>query len=157
MTGFCSYFSQSIAQDEALCGNLERWTPPLFEPPARDNTRKDSLVSLFIFRLAFSLCKARYWRSPHSAFFDDTHVYDLKYSLYREHEALQYISAYNAQIDEPLVIKALANPVICVAIGTIKRDSVSYLDTSVGSLLAELYPEERSALLANVLFANTKP
>lgn len=33
-----------------------------------------------------------YWRDPHSAFFDDRHVYDLKYSLFREHEAFQHIS-----------------------------------------------------------------
>ncbi|EED16772.1 conserved hypothetical protein [Talaromyces stipitatus ATCC 10500] len=118
---------------------------------------KTFLASVFLFTLTFGWCKVRFWRDPHSAFFDDTHVYDLKYSLTREHEARQFISAYNAQTDGPPALKASPTPVVCVAVTTVKRDGVNYLDASVGSLLAGLYPQERSALSVNVLFADTDP
>ncbi|KAB8074374.1 hypothetical protein BDV29DRAFT_156733 [Aspergillus leporis] len=115
------------------------------------------LASLLLYGLAFEYCRLHYWRDPHSAFFDDTHVYDLKYSLFREHEALQYISAYNAKIDPPNSTIASSNPRMCLAFVTVKRDHVNYFDASIGSLLSGLDDRERRALSVNVLFANTNP
>lgn len=115
------------------------------------------LISLLLYGLAFEYCSVRYWRDPHSAFFDDTHVYDLKYSLYREHEALQHISAYNARIQPPASTFASSSPQMCLALVTVKRDHVNYFDASVGSLLSGLDDRERRAFSVNVLFANTNP
>lgn len=115
------------------------------------------LVSLVLYGIAFEYCRLRYWRDPHSAFFDDTHVYDLKYSLYREHEALQHISAYNARIQPPPSTYASSNPRMCLAFVTVKRDHVNYFDASIGSLLSGLDDTERRVISVNVLFANTNP
>lgn len=115
------------------------------------------LISLLLYGIAFEYCRLRYWRDPHSAFFDDTHVYDLKYSLYREHEALQHISAYNARIQPPTSTFAASSPRMCLALVTVKRDHVNYFDASIGSLLSGLDDRERHVISINVLFANTNP
>ncbi|KAL6240151.1 hypothetical protein BDW75DRAFT_197105 [Aspergillus navahoensis] len=60
-------------------------------------------------------------------------------------------------MNEPPATEASSNPLMCVAVGTVRREGDSYLDASVGSLLAGLHPKERSAFLVNVLFANTEP
>lgn len=115
------------------------------------------LVSLAVYGIVFEYCRLSYWRDPHSAFFDDRHVYDLKYSLYREHEALQHISAYNARTQPPASTYASPNPRMCLAFVTVKRDHVNYFDASVGSLLSGLNDRERRVFSVNVLFANTNP
>lgn len=118
---------------------------------------KTFLASLFLFSLAFSWCRIQFWRDPHSAFFDDTHVYDLKYSLTREHQARRFISEYNAQALQPHATKASSEPLMCVAITTVRRYGIDYLSASVGSLLAHLHPQERATLSVNVFFADTDP
>ncbi|KAB8235011.1 uncharacterized protein BDW43DRAFT_48937 [Aspergillus alliaceus] len=114
-------------------------------------------VSLLLYGIAFEYCRLHYWRDPHSAFFDEAHVYDLKYSLFREHEALQAISAYNARNEPPKSTLATSNPLMCLAFVTVKRDHVNYFDASIGSLLSGLDDRERRAFSVNVLFANTDP
>lgn len=118
------------------------------------------LVSCALLWLAvFEYCRLSFWRDPHSAFFDDSHVYDLKYSLYREREAQHFISQHNSlseqQPSEP--VRADPNPLICAAFVTIKRGSDDYFNPSIGSLLEGLDPRERRALYVDVLFANTDP
>lgn len=115
------------------------------------------LISLVLYGLVFQYCRWRFWRDPHSAFFDDKHVYDLQYSLYREHEAAQYLSAYNAESEPPPAPHAVADPVMCVAVATVKRDQVNYFEAAVGSLLQGLDPRERAALSVNVVFVDTDP
>lgn len=137
----------------SLFANLQRLLPTILASLAG----KVFLVSLILYGIAFEYCRLRYWRDPHSAFFDDTHVYDLKYSLYREHEALQHISAYNAKIQPPTSTYASSKPQMCLAFVTVKRDQVNYFDASIGSLLSGLDDKERRVFSLNVLFANTDP
>jgi hypothetical protein len=144
--------NMKIVQSSSFA-NLQRLLPAILTSLAG----KILLVSLVLYGIAIEYCRLRYWRDPHSAFFDDTHVYDLKYSLYREHEALQHISAYNARIQPPTSTYASSNPQMCLAFVTVKRDYVNYFDASIGSLLSGLDDKERRVFSVSVLFANTNP
>lgn len=115
------------------------------------------LASVFLYLLAFQYCRLRFWRDPHSAFFDSRTVYDWKYSLFREHQAKHFISIYNAPSDPPPVTVGDSHPLLCAAVTTVKRDTDDYFDAAVGSLLEDLDPRERRALHLNVLFADTDP
>lgn len=107
--------------------------------------------------IAYGYFQHRLWRDPHSAFFSDRHVYDLKYSLQREREARHFVSRYNSLTDVPDVIKAGPNPAICAVFVTVKRGLDDYFEPSIGSLLEGLDPRERRALQLNVVFADTDP
>jgi hypothetical protein len=50
-----------------------------------------------------------------------------------------------------------SDPVICAAVVTVRRDNVQYLNTTIGTMLAGLSQEERSAVHARLLFADTDP
>jgi len=49
------------------------------------------------------------------------------------------------------------DPVICAGIVIVRRSSVQYLNTTVGSMLVGLSREERSAIHVMLLFADTDP
>lgn len=49
------------------------------------------------------------------------------------------------------------DPVICAGIVTVKRDPLQYLNKTIGSMLAGLTDEERSAMHIRLLFAETEP
>ncbi|WEW58064.1 hypothetical protein PRK78_003531 [Emydomyces testavorans] len=121
----------------------------------RLHATKVVLVSAFLWLAAFEYCRYQFWRDPHSAFFNDRHVYDLKYSLRREHEAQHFISRYNSPSDPPDAIKGGPSPIMCAAFVTVKRGSDDYFTASIGSLLEGLDPRERRALHLKVLFADT--
>ncbi|PIG88626.1 hypothetical protein AARAC_000458 [Aspergillus arachidicola] len=121
------------------------------------NATKVLLASVFLWLTAYESCRLRYWRDPHSAFFDGRNTYEWKYSLYREHEARRLIAGHNAPSDLPVYVKAGMDPTICVLFVTVKRDGDYYFEASVGSLLEGLDPRERSALCLNILFADTDP
>ncbi|EIT79236.1 hypothetical protein AO1008_10304 [Aspergillus oryzae 100-8] len=63
------------------------------------NATKVLLASVFLWLTAYEFCRLRYWRDPHSAFFDGRNAYEWKYSLYREHEARRLIAGHNAPSD----------------------------------------------------------
>lgn len=132
--------------------------PPL-QQLLRLRAVKALFLCLFLWLAAFEYCRLLFWRDPHSAFFDDRHVYDLKYSLYREREAQHFISQHNSlsKTPEPVPVRADPNPVVCASFVTIRRNSDDYFDPSIGSLLEGLGPRERRALYLNVLFADTDP
>jgi hypothetical protein len=114
-------------------------------------------ISAVLYLLTFEYCRSRFWRDPHSAFFDSSGVYDWKYSLAREHEANHFISYYN-NIDDPAtdqLTKSSDEPLICAAFVSVKRDSDNYFEESIGSMLEGLDPRERSALHLKILFADT--
>lgn len=115
------------------------------------------LICAFFWLITYGYFRHRLWRDPHSAFFDDQQVYDLKYSLYRERQARHFISRYNSLTDVPDVIKGGPNPAICAIFVTVKRGFDEYFEPSIGSLLEGLDPRERHALRLNVLFADTDP
>ena len=120
---------------------------------------KAFFVSAILYLFAFQYCRNRYWRDPHSAFFDISHVYEWKYSLIREHEANHYVSFQenNDDLKPGEIVKSGDNPLLCAAFVTVKRDVDNYFEESIGSMLEGLDPRERRALYLKVLFANTDP
>lgn len=50
-----------------------------------------------------------------------------------------------------------SDPVICAGVVTVRRDNVQYLNTTIGTMLAGLSQEGRSAVHARLLFADTDP
>ncbi|KAH8691178.1 hypothetical protein BGW36DRAFT_410925 [Talaromyces proteolyticus] len=117
------------------------------------------LFSALLYLLAFQYCRIRYWRDPHSAFFDITNVYDWEYSLVREHEANHFISFHktNDGLRPEDTVMGSNDPLICAAFVTVKRERDDYFEQSIGSMLEGLDVRERRALHLRVLFANTDP
>ncbi|KAK6002037.1 hypothetical protein QM012_002527 [Aureobasidium pullulans] len=109
-------------------------------------------LTAVLWLLALFYCKHKFWRDPHSAFFDSSTVYDQGYSLVRSEEGLQFLSAASSRADESSL-----DPVICAGIVTVRRDPVQYLNKTIGSMLAGLTVEERSALHIRLLFAESEP
>ncbi|CRG92867.1 Immunoglobulin A1 protease autotransporter [Talaromyces islandicus] len=126
---------------------------------------KTLLVSVFIYALTFQYCRIRFWRDPHSAFFDISNVYDWQYSLTREHEAHHFISHHktieqSGESNRPQskeILKSSDEPLVCAAFVTVKRDLDDYFEGSIGSMLEGLDSRERHALYLKVIFANTNP
>jgi hypothetical protein len=113
------------------------------------------MITAVCWILAFQYCRIRYWREPHSAFFQSEHVYDLHYSQYREEQANGFIDkAMDTNVN---LGKSSEDPEICAAFVTVKREGKQYIDAAVGSMLEGLTDEERSKLYAYVFFANADP
>ncbi|RDW81314.1 uncharacterized protein DSM5745_04871 [Aspergillus mulundensis] len=116
------------------------------------------LSSLLLWILLYTHCRNQYWRDPHSAFFQDSHVYDLDYSLHRERESWHFIARYNAASNPPEYTDGRSEaPTVCAAMVTVRREHDTYFEASVGSLLEGLSEKERRALRLTVLFADTDP
>jgi hypothetical protein len=118
---------------------------------------KALLLAVIVYLLAFQYCRARFWRDPHSAFFDERNVYDWRYSLVREHQANHFLSLYDAPSGGNDAVLSKDKPLICAALATVKRDKDDYFGATIGSMLSDLDPRERHALYLSVLFANTNP
>lgn len=132
------------------CLQLQR----LLQEPAA----KVLLVAGFVYLLTFQLCRIRFWRDPHSAFFDIRDAFEWKYSLVREHQANHFISFYSAPSGvDPSAVLSEGTPSICATLATVKRNKDDYFAAAVGSMLSDLDPRERRALYLSVLFANTDP
>ncbi|KEQ68079.1 hypothetical protein M436DRAFT_68450 [Aureobasidium namibiae CBS 147.97] len=110
------------------------------------------LFTTTIWLLSLVYCKRRYWRDPHSAFFDSSTVYDQGYSSVREQEGMDFLGNSSS----PTYTTSL-NPVICAGIATVRRSNVQYVNTTVSSMLVGLSREERSAVHVRLLFADTNP
>ncbi|KAI9035346.1 uncharacterized protein KD926_003707 [Aspergillus affinis] len=124
---------------------------------ANQRATKIFLGALLLWLFIFQYCRFKLWRDPHSAFFNDRHVYDLGYSLYRERQGQHFISQFNSPSDPPKSIKGGSDPLVCVSFVTIRRKLDNYFDPSIGSLLEGLDDKERRALHLNILFADTDP
>ncbi|KAH8698673.1 hypothetical protein BGW36DRAFT_426366 [Talaromyces proteolyticus] len=124
---------------------------------------KALLATGIFYFFIFQYCRIRFWRDPHSAFFDISKVYDWQYSLTREHEAHHFIAFHKTllvdndhqQSDE--ILKSNDEPLVCAAFVTVKRDLDDYFEDSIGSMLEGLDDRERHALHLKVVFANTDP
>lgn len=103
--------------------------------------------------LAFIYCRGRYWRDPHSAFFQSETVYDQHYSKYRASQAQAFIQHATGSGG---LGKAKDAPEICAAFVTVKRETTQYLDNAVASVLEGLTEGEREKLFLYVLFADTQ-
>lgn len=114
------------------------------------------LSALLIWLLLFQFCRIKFWRDPHSAFFQEPHVYELGYSLHREREARHFISRHNSDLEPPPYVKSDLTPQVCVSFVTVRRDLDDYFEPS-GSSLEGLDEQERSKLYLSLLFANTEP
>lgn len=149
--------TMNLGQDFSLSRILMRIT--------RSPAIKTLLLSAFVYALIFQYCRIRFWRDPHSAFFDISNVYDWQYSLTREHEAHHFISYYktiekNEEKDHPQskdILKSSDEPLLCAAFVTVKRDLDDYFEGAIGSMLQGLDARERHALHLKVIFANTDP
>ncbi|KAJ5223898.1 hypothetical protein N7468_008440 [Penicillium chermesinum] len=116
------------------------------------------LTAGLVYLLIFEYCSLRFWRDPHSAFFDIRDVFKWKYSLAREQQALNLTSTYNVPFDSALdAVKGRDRPLMCAALATVRRDNADYFEASIGSLLSDLDARERRALHLSILFANTDP
>jgi hypothetical protein len=110
------------------------------------------LFTIVISLLSLVYRKRRFWRDPHSAFFDSSTVYNQGYSIVRAQEALDFLdSPFSYTRTTP------SDPVICAGIVTVRCKHVQYLNTTIGTMLAGLGQEERSAIHVRLLFANTDP
>lgn len=98
----------------------------------------------------------RFWRDPHSVFFNSDYVYDPLYSLARKSDADRIVSAANSTVlgNMPEPIKAGKDPIICAAFVTVTRDKIQYLDQSIGSMLEGLDEQDKSALWLDVYFVD---
>ena len=112
-------------------------------------------ITLILWLLAFSYCRVRFWRDPHSAFFQSEHVYDFKYTAFRQKQAHAFIS--EKEKPESTTFKASNSPEICAAYVTVKREGEQYIDAAVGSMLEGLTEWERKKLYVAVLFADPDP
>ncbi|KAL4902253.1 hypothetical protein BDW74DRAFT_186973 [Aspergillus multicolor] len=116
-------------------------------PRRRLRASRILLSSLLLWFLFYTYCRTLLWRDPHSAFFQDSHVYDLDYSLHRERESWHFIARHNAASNPPKYTEA----------GERRPSSDTYFEASVGSLLEDLSEKERAVLYLTVLFADTDP
>lgn len=130
-------------------GFLRDW---LYNAATRTPPGRLLLFTTTIWLLSFVYCKKKFWRDPHSAFFDSSTVYDQGYSSLRSQEAQDFL-------ETPLPPKhtTTLDPVICAGIVTVRRSNAQYLNTTVGTMLTGLSREEGSALHVRLLFADTKP
>ncbi|EME77406.1 uncharacterized protein MYCFIDRAFT_191517 [Pseudocercospora fijiensis CIRAD86] len=93
-------------------------------------------------------------RDPTSLFFDPDLGFERLYTAQREAEAHAFIDKWNAM--RPYEAKS-ANQSICIGIPTAQRANASYFETTVGSILAGLSPEERSELYVLPFIAHLDP
>lgn len=112
-------------------------------------------AAIVVWLLIFATCKQLLWRDPHAAFFSSDGVYDLGYSLTRQSQAHDFIDlASKEESSAPSRNGSKSLPAICAAVTTFNRPGRQYLNETIGSMLAGLSVEERSALDVRLLFAH---
>jgi hypothetical protein len=93
------------------------------------------------------------WRDPTSLFFQAQRAHTPSYSAHRIQQALQFADlagserGRNGSRDNP--------PELCIGVPSVKREGISYLKATVGSLQLGLTPRERTRLQFVVLLAHT--
>ncbi|XXG98583.1 H(+)-transporting V1 sector ATPase subunit F [Hypoxylon texense] len=112
-----------------------------------------TLVSLYaIYGFLF------FYRDPLSIFFSEEHGFDRFYSATRQAEADEFIDAALARPDlaEQQLGKSGPHPQICAVFITVGRDMEGrqYIDSAVGSFLANMSRAEREATHLKIFFAD---
>ncbi|PGG98973.1 hypothetical protein AJ80_09428 [Polytolypa hystricis UAMH7299] len=120
---------------------------------------RSALHTLALTAVALLLCviygKTHFYRDPGSAFYDPNRAFERRYSLHREGEAQNYIDdRVGGSGARDATTKAGVEPRVCAAFSTVKRESVQYIETAVGSVLHGLTEPERADLFLTVFFAN---
>lgn len=100
-------------------------------------------------------CQHAFWRDPHSAFFNHSVAYQMRYTETRKSQAREFIAA--AESPEYAPRTQSTDPLICAVVISVKRSRIQYLNETVGSALEGLDKYERNALSLQVLFADTDP
>ncbi|PYH99910.1 integral membrane protein [Aspergillus ellipticus CBS 707.79] len=126
------------------------------------NRKQRLLLASFalLFLVLLGLCHFWSARDPGSYFFQPNEGYRPEYSVQRIHESLEWLSAYNHSDAMGPSLPDISPPhakSACVGIVTVKRPLQQDLDTTVGSILDTLTPEQRAALTVQVLFALSDP
>lgn len=116
-------------------------------------------ASLALIICAIWYAKTHFYRDPGSAFFDRTRAYEQRYSQFRKAEVQQFIDSYGglAHDDSSAPGGASSNATLCVAFSSVRRQHAQYLETTIGSMLHGLTPNERSSLWISILIAQTDP
>jgi hypothetical protein len=108
------------------------------------------LTSLYLYHVL--------WNEPRSWFYNQSGAYEYRYSAHRLGEAREFISTANATQDVVNNAKGFHNePVMCIAMMTIKRQHTQYVSDTMGTILAGLTVEERSAIDLRLIFGNVDP
>ncbi|KAI1375708.1 hypothetical protein F4677DRAFT_422179 [Hypoxylon crocopeplum] len=112
-----------------------------------------TLVSLYAIYGCFY-----FYRDPLSIFFSEKHGFDRFYSATRQAEADEFIDAAIANPDSirQHLGKAGADPQICAVFITVGRDieGRQYIDSAVGSFMANMSRAEREAIHLKLFFAD---
>lgn len=101
---------------------------------------------------------ARYWRDPHSPYFDNEKAWQSRYSDTRSEEANAFLDHHiNTTFRRSEEVASL-KPRICLGMLTVARpDGVMYFPTSLGSVLAGLTQKERDELYVMPFITHTDP
>ncbi|KAE8371984.1 hypothetical protein BDV26DRAFT_302338 [Aspergillus bertholletiae] len=121
-----------------------------------------SLLSKLILCLAFISCtiwygKTHFYRDPGSIFFDETRAFEQRYSQHRRREVDAFIRSQSTTPTSESPVKSGSNPTLCLAYSSVRRQTTSYLEASVASVLTNLTPKERQDLHLTILIAEPNP
>ncbi|KXT01838.1 hypothetical protein AC579_9407 [Pseudocercospora musae] len=116
--------------------------------------RKCLLAFVIVYGIVLLQVRKAARRDPTSLFFDPDIGFERIYSVQREAEARAFVDKWNSM--HPYQAST-ANQSICVGIPTAQRANVSYVETTVGSILAGLSPEERGELYILPFIAHLDP
>ncbi|KAI1105616.1 hypothetical protein F4804DRAFT_303979 [Jackrogersella minutella] len=111
-----------------------------------------TLGFFFVYSSLIGYLRSSCWRDPTSKFFQPQRAYVPTYSAHRIQEAISYADLVSAKQEE--VIRT-NQPKLCIGIPSVKRDDISYLKSTLGSLQHGLSTEERSTTYFVVLLAHT--
>ncbi|KAI1199919.1 hypothetical protein F5X97DRAFT_109271 [Nemania serpens] len=117
------------------------------------------LVLLFAFVILYATYGyLNFYRDPLSIFFSEEHGFDRFYSTTREAETDAFLDALEADPSTTLsrLAKAGPRPEMCAVFMTIARDMEGrqYVETAVGSFLANMSRAERAAIHLKLFFAD---
>lgn len=115
---------------------------------------KSLIAFIVVYALVFARMRNVACRDPTSMFFNPDLGFERSYSTRREAEAHAFIDKWN--IMRPYRVQS-TNRSICVGIPTAQRANSSYFETTVGSVLAGLSPEERGELHVMPFIAHLEP
>lgn len=112
------------------------------------------LAFAIVYGIVFLQARKAARRDPTSVFFDPDIGFGRVYSAQREAEAHALVDKWNSM--HPYQAST-TNQSICIGIPTAHRANASYFETTVGSILAGLSPEERNELYVLPFIAHLDP